>query len=241
MKTQYLIIICLIVNLFSSCKNEDEIPHPKIFKGLKLGLDYDSSYQILLTENCLKNLELSDYMRYKLTNDRRPFLEFLETNDLRGQYSITDEIFAQPNLFYARFNSKKIVCSATLLFHSPKYFPSINAQLKDKVGYSIFEGLPAINSYQVNKLLEMFDTQYGGRIENSSMSYSWKTENLEVVMDVYKYDKWFFLSNFLAPCDKVLTNDAYKVFVTYHYPDYIDNLLEHEKTLESGETVGDKI
>lgn len=242
MKTQYLIIICLIINLFSSCNNEDEIPHPKIFKGLKLGLDYDSSYHILLTENCSKNLESSDYIRFKSNSDREPSLEFLEANEIRGQYSITEEIFAQPNLFYSDFKGKKIVCSATLLFHSPKYFPSINAQLKGKVGVNEIEGLPAINYNQVNELLEMFDAQYGSRIDNSSMSYySWKAENMNVVMYVAKYDKSFIFLNFLEPCDKVLTKDAYRVIVTYHYPEYIDKLLEFEKKTESGETVGDKI
>ena len=68
-----------------------------------------------------------------------------------------------------------------------------------------------------------------------------KAENLDVVMYVEKYDKWFFYINYLEPCDSVLTLDAYKVIVTYHYPDEIDKLLEYDKKTKFGEEVGDKI
>ncbi len=241
MKTQFLIYICVIITIISACNSENDIPHPKIFKGLKLGLDFDSSNHII-TEFCPTDLELSNYTLYKSNNDRRPSLEQLEPDVLCRQYKITDEIFAQPNLFYSNFKGKKIVSSATLLFHSPKTFPHIGVQLTHKVGVTEIQGLPAIDSYQTKKILEMFDTQYGNRIDNSSMSYySWKAENLEVNMYVEKYDTNSIFFMFLEPCSAVLTRDAYLVIVTYHYPSLIDELLEYEKKTKSGETVGDKI
>lgn len=235
MKTQFISLTCcsLILMIFG-CKSDIELPQPKIFKGLKLGIDIDSAINIINETVCYKDLKPSDFILYQTDSDSWPVQ--ISENDKRDfcQYKITDEIFAKPNIFNAKFKGNKIVGSATLLFHSPKSFPYI--EVKEYNGTYKYPGMPAITSYQTEELLEMFDAQYGKRIKSKARAdYSWAADNLIISMYKAKYDQFIFLG------DTVLTLGAYQVTVTYRYTDDKFKLIELEKKTKSGENVGDKV
>lgn len=212
------------------CSKKTELSKPKIFKELKLGMDFDSAVNFISANVCSKDLEPMNFIYYRTNSDIWPVtIKPLETKSY-CQYKITDDIFAAPNIFYGKFNGKKIVSSATLLFHSPSSFPFIEIKRFDGI-YKY--PLPALSDYETDKIVEMYDTQYGKRINNSfRATYTWADNDL--IISLYK-EKYMFFG------DTILTTGANKVVVTYRYSKEKIKFIEFDKTTKSGEIVGNKI
>ena len=225
----FYLLVTFVIIIFG-CSDKKELSKPKIFKELKLGMDLDSAVNLINDNVCSKDLKPINFIYYQTDSDNWPVtISPLEKKSF-CQYNITENIFAAPNIFYGKLNGKKIVSSATLLFHSPSSFPLIEVKEYDGVhGYQ----LPALSDYETDKIVEMYDAQYGKRIENTfRATYTWA--NNDLIISLYK-DKYMFLG------DTVLTIGANRVVVTYKYSDEKIKLIEFDKVTKSGEKVGDKI
>jgi hypothetical protein len=223
----------LIVLLCFGCNEKPKLSHPKIFNELYLGMDYDSTYKII-DKVCLSNLGLFNSICYQIENDCYPFSMVPIEPGIACQLKITNEIYAEPNLFYAKFKGKKILGSATLLFHSPTSFPKI--EVKEYNGRQhYYIGVPAVTFMEANKIIEFYDAKYGKRKKNKYQSnYTWEADDMIISMYKESYDDLFFV-------EKVLTHFAYRVVVTYRYNEEKLKLLELDKKTKSGESVGNKV
>ena len=201
---------------------------------MKLGMDYDSIIRIVNDEICLKNLDPENFIRYDVTRNTWPIsMEFRDEGCC--QYLLTANIYASPNFFSAKYMDKKILGSATLTFHSPSSFPFIETVGYDKL-LKRYNNCPALTNYEVERILEMYDAQYGARVENTNNShYAWLSGDLSIRMYKDEYNKYMFLT------DSVLTSGAYRVVVAYNYIPEKLKLLELGKETKSGDKVGNKI
>ena len=216
------------------CSQNTDLSKPKIFKELKLGMDFDSVLSVARNEICIKKLDPKNYIRYQTTRNTYPIgMKYKDKGFC--QYLITSNIYALPNFFTAKYNDKLVLGSATLTFHSPSSFPFIEVLGYDGLIYQ-HANSPALSQFEVEEIVEMYDAQYGARVENSNYSqYAWLSGDLSIRMYKEEYNKYWF------EADSVLTSGAFRVVVTYNYIPEKLKLLELGKETKSGEPVGNKI
>ena len=240
--TRNILIVLILIfafNILSSCKNE--LSNPEIFKHIKLGDDYEKSCVKLNKDVCNLDLATSELYKFSLSSDVFPN-PLIETK-YNCVYPVTSDIDAKPGLYYGYYNEKKILNSATLLFYSPSSIPAIEFinsnheydPLNDIV--SIYNGLPALTDFQANKIIKMYDVQYATR-KNSGYDfwrYTWRKGDLEITLYKLKYGESIFMPG------KVISGDAYQVFVTYHFVKEQQKLIKLDKKTDEGDNIGDKI
>lgn len=235
MKSAHIFFLLgVFIIIIYGCSRKEQLSKPKIFKELKLGMDFDSVFTTVNDEICMKNLDPENFIRYQTTRNTWPItMEYRDEGFC--QYLLTSNIYASPNFFSAKYNDKKILGSATLTFHSPSSFPFIEVLGYDEL-LKRYNNCPALTNYEVEKIVEMYDAQYGARVENTNSSqYAWLSGDLSIRMYKEEYNKYWFVS------DSVLTTGAYRVVVTYNYIPEKLKLLELGKETKSGEKVGNKI
>ncbi len=230
----------------SKGKEAKELSHPEIFKGIKLGYDISSINDTLEKNGGCVYMPFSEhYCKYEIDELRFPMPPLLKQSFKNCQYPIDSEIYAKPQFFYSKYKGVKILSSACLLFHSPTKFPEISvSENKDQPHsadefkkFNIYYGMPAVNKDQVDKIISMYDTQFGTRSGNGYFTeYSWEKEDLDINLYVKKYGKdiTFYEGD-------VEQTDAYQVLVVYSYNKRIKSLFEQTKTTEDGDVIGDKI
>jgi len=239
--------ICFVAMMFVSKNNEKkELSHPEIFKGIKLGYDITHVNDTLEKNGgCEILLTPEYYCKYMVETFRFPMTPKLKESNRNCQYAIDSEIYASPQFFYSKYKGDKVLSEACLLFHCPTKFPSIDISDFDNQEnnydkfnkFRILNGLPAVTKMQVDKIISMYDSQFGLRSKNGYFTeYSWEKDDLSINLYVYEYGKdiKFFEG-------EIVQKDAYQVVVKYSYNKEINSLLEHSKTTNDGEVIGDKI
>jgi hypothetical protein len=223
--------------------NQDKLSHPEIFKGIKLGIDIDSAVKII-NENgtCEKIENKNHYCRFEISKFIFPFVpEFRKTKNL-CQYALTSDIYAHPQLFHSKYKGKKVVSSAYLLFHSPFTFPQITVKKDNYLGSEgifellYFEGIPSVDSIQMNKIIAMFDSKYGVRKYHGNHLTEYVIGTLNIKLHKYKYGIDIKFQE-----GEVEEKNAWLVFAVFDYIKVEKELFENEKTTNDGEIIGDKI
>lgn len=219
------------------------LSHPEIFKGVKLGMDYDKAMDTLLkNEGCEEINNSEDFIRYKISKFQLPFAPEIEATENFCQYSITSEIFAKPQLQYVYSNGVKVVGSAYLLFHSPQSFRYLTLNTEKTLGSDEFKvqkmlyGIPAIDTFSIISLVSMFDTKYGKGKGHETRVSEWIVGDLVIKLYKYKYGREIKFYD-----GEIREDDAWLVFALFEYSREILEKFEYEKTSEDGDVIGDKI
>lgn len=219
-----------------------QLSQPEIFKGVRLGMDYDSAKDTLIkNEGCERVINPEFLCKFNIDysiGQRYGSLSYLGESG-SCQFKITSEIYACPRLFKAKYKGKEIVCYAILLFHSPYRFEQITVkQGEDLNGFTrlkTYSGMPAVDKGQMNELISMFEKKYGAKKSKCpNGEYCWESDDLTIELFFKKYGDQIDIGG-------ELDVEAYQVFALYRYNDKMNKLIEYSKISESGEVIGDKI
>ena len=236
------IVILGVVGFTIYYFNFMRLSHPEIFKGVKLGMDYDKAMDTLLkNEGCERYIEpknLCKYMiNYTLGFNFGQLRHLGESSSC--QFKLTSDIWACPTLFRAKYDGRQVVCYAILLFHSPEKFEKIEVkQGLDIHGFTqlmIYDGMPAVNKEQMDELISMFEKKYGPK--NSKCKggeYCWTHGDLIIELYCRKYGERVDIGG-------KLDVEAYQVFALYRYNEKMNKLIEYPKESNIEEKIKDKI
>ena len=219
---------------------EKKLSHPEIFKGVKLGMNYENALDTLFKNGgCEIDINSTNMCRYRINLQLLNYapLNYVGNSEI-CQFKITSDIFACPQFAMAKYNKKDIVCYATLLFHSPYKFEELTFNLgEDLNGFNrimTYQGMPAVNYSQKEEIISMFDEKYGERSEKSKSSiyhYCWEKDDLIIELFCDKYSRR----------NEPVLEDAYKVFALYRYNKEMNKYIEYSKQSKNGKVIGDNI
>jgi hypothetical protein len=217
------------------------LSHPEIYKGVKLGMDYDKAMDSLIkNEGCESDIEPKNICQFKIDIKGLNWAPLSFIGKTGGcQFTLTSEIWACPSLFSAKFQGRNVVCYAILLFHSPEKFEKIEVkQGLDIHGFTqlmIYDGMPAVNKEQMDELIEMFEKKYGPKKSKcKGGEYCWTNGDLIIELYCRKYGERVDIGG-------ELDVEAYQVFALYRYNEKMNKLIEYPKESNIEEKTKDKI
>ena len=233
-------LICYSLFFFTIFSCEKKLSHPEIFKGVKLGMTYESALDTLSKNGgCESDINSANMSKYSINLQELNFapLNYVGNSGI-CQFKLTSDIFACPQLAMAKYNKNDIVCYATLLFHSPDKFEELTFNLgEDLNGFNqivTYQGMPAVNKSQKEEIISMFDEKYGQRSEkgkSSTYHYCWEKDDLIIELFCDKYRRR----------NEPVFEDAFKVFALYRYNNEMNKHIEYSKKSKNGNVIGDKI
>jgi hypothetical protein len=240
-----ILITLTLITTITSCANSSNetegLVEEEIFKELRLGMDIDEALASLNT-HCMQGIDYNEKCYYNISNFEMGAYPVFEYGEHLCQYEITYDISVCPTLFTGKYNNKKIISSAVLLFHSPIMFPSITIY-KGEGEYDEYndvaekyQGSPALTFLQANKIIKMFRTQYGKEKDNyDDEKYIWEKGELKVTLHVNNYNEDILLRG------QVVDGNPYRLYAIYSYSKKMNKLIEFEKFTDEGDHIGDKL
>lgn len=240
-----ILITLTIITTITSCSNtsnETEVlVEEEIFKELRLGMDIDEGLASL-NSHCMQGIDYNEKCFYTISNFKMGMFPEFEYGEHLCQYEITNDISVCPTLFSSKYNNKKIVSCAVLLFHSPTSFPRLTIyegegeydpynDIADE-----YQGTPALTFFEANKIINMYRAQYGKEKDNyDDEKYIWEKGELIVTLYVNNYNEDILLKG------QVVNGNPYRLYATYSYSKKMKKLLESDKYTDQGDHIGDKI
>ena len=211
----YLFLISLTF-IFFSCK--EELSHPLIIKGIRLGLDYEE--QIAIAEkNNVCDQEVSK-------------------QNQKCCYLLNEYITVSTKYLYSLYDEKKVLGQVILSLNSPGNFPKLyeNGKLLEEYDYQ------CLRMDEVEDVISMYNTKYGKGLRDNFEGVGgcviWKKEDLFIKLDFY--DALYSYGSIVPQLLSFYKKDAYHTTILYRYNDEKIKLLKNDKTYK-GEVIGDKI
>ncbi len=222
----YLLLIPLTF-IFFSCneglnnplKINEELSHPLIVKGMRLGLDYEEQISIAEKNNVCENNASKE--------------------NQKCCYMLNEYITVTPTKFlYSLYEDKKVLGQVILSLNSPGNFPKLyeNGKLVEECDYQ------CLKMHEVEDVISMYNKKYGKgskyKFEGVGGSVTWQKDDLFIKLEFY--DANYSYGTIHPQLSRFYEENAYHTTILYRYNDEKIKLLKNDIT-HNGEVIGNKI
>jgi hypothetical protein len=214
----YLFLISLTF-IFFSCK--EELSHPLIIKGVRLGLNYEEQIAIADKNNSCENK--------------------VSTENQKCCYMLNEYIIVSPQFLYSFYEDKKVLGQVKLSLKSLAQFPT----LTDENGNVIKEcDYQCLRMDELEDVISMYNKKYGKGTRDYFLNKKdggkviWQIDDLYIQLDFV--DALYSYGSIDPQVLSFYQENAYHTTILYRYNDEKIKLLKNDIT-HKGEVIGDKI